>query len=125
VELGARGSKPMRTSEAWWVHDDEWRSGDQRQERWRGREREPFSLELCFTSFLACKFFNLKEKITIGVKEGENAYNVWVDYCLSHQAVYIRVHGWEGKAPLLEIRNAIMGLQSILNYPYPVLPNIL
>jgi hypothetical protein len=31
----------------------------------------------------------------------------------------------EGKAPLLEIRKAIMGLQSILNYPYPVLPNIL
>jgi hypothetical protein len=43
-------------------------------------------------------------------------------YCLSHRAVYI---GLEGKTPLLEIRNAIMGLQSILNYPYSVLPNIL
>jgi hypothetical protein len=59
------------------------------------------------------------------VKEGENAYNVWDVYCLSSRAVYIRVHDLEGKAPLLEIRNAIMGLQSILNYPYSVLPNIL
>jgi hypothetical protein len=46
-------------------------------------------------------------------------------YCLSPRAVYIRVHGLEGKAPLPEIRKATMGLQSILNYPYPVLPNIL
>jgi hypothetical protein len=59
------------------------------------------------------------------MKEGENAYNVWDDYCLSPRALYIRVHGLEGNAPLLEIRKAIMGLQSILNYPYPVLPNIL
>jgi hypothetical protein len=43
-------------------------------------------------------------------------------HCLSPRDVY---HGLEGKAPLLEIRKAIMGLQSILNYPYPVLPNIL
>jgi hypothetical protein len=41
------------------------------------------------------------------------------------RAVYIRVYGLKGKVPLLEIRKAIMGLQSILNYPYPVLPNIL
>jgi hypothetical protein len=26
----------------------------------------------------------------------------------------------EGKTPLLEIKKAIIGLQSILNYPYPV-----
>jgi hypothetical protein len=59
------------------------------------------------------------------MKKGENAYNVWDVYCLSPRAVYTRVHGLEVKAPLLEIRKAIMGLQSILNYPYPVLPNIL
>jgi hypothetical protein len=45
-------------------------------------------------------------------------------YCLSPHAVYIRVHGLKDKTPLLEIRKAIMGLQSILNYPYPVLANI-
>jgi hypothetical protein len=59
------------------------------------------------------------------MKEGENAYNMWDVYCLSPWAVYIRVHGLEGNAPLLEISKAIMGLQSILNYPYPVLHNIL
>jgi hypothetical protein len=59
------------------------------------------------------------------MKEGGNVYNVWDVYCLSPQAVYIRIHGLEGKASLLEIMKAIMGLQSILNYPYLVLPNIL
>jgi hypothetical protein len=38
--------------------------------------------------------------------------------------LFIFLHGLKDKTPLLEIRKAIMGLQSILNYPYPVLANI-